>query len=287
MSTFHLLLLLGAALAHVAAHTAIKRARDRWAFLWWMMLASNIFFLPLLFQAGRIPLTGWGILALSVAVELLYYTAVVRAYHSGDLSMAYPLSRGSSPLFLSLWGILLLGEKVTLHGLAGIALIAAGLYTVNLLRLGDWAAPFRALKESAPRWALFGGLCISVYTAIDKVGVQYVPALLYVYLTFALAWIVITVDIWRSDGWGTLKAEWTTAKWAFVLAGLVTVGAYAVVLWVIKNGTPATYAGAVREVSVVLAALTGSVGLREGRAAPRVIGAALVVSGVALIALWG
>ncbi|MBI3361419.1 MAG: EamA family transporter [Chloroflexi bacterium] len=287
MQSFHLILLLCAALAHVAAHTAIKRARDRWAFLWWMMLTSNIFFFPLLLQVGQIPFIGWAILFASVFVEILYYSSVVRAYQAGDLSLAYPLSRGSSPLFLSLWGILLLGEKVTLHGLAGIAMIAAGLYTVNLPRLGEWAAPFRALKDAAPRWALFGGLCISVYTAIDKVGVRYVPPILYVYLTFLLAWIVITADLWRTDGWETVKAEWVTGKWAFVLAGLVTVGAYSVVLWVIRNGTPATYAGAVREVSVVIAALAGTVGLHEGKIAPRVIGAALVVTGVALIALRG
>ena len=287
MPTLHLALLLGIAFVHVGAHAAIKRARNRWAFLWWMMLTGNVVFAPLLWQAGQVPPVGWGIIVMSAFVEVGYYLSVVRAYQTGDLSLAYPLSRGSAPLFLSLWGLLLLGERASPLGLGGIALIAAGLYVVNLPRLGAWAAPLQALRTPAPRWALFGGLCISAYTAIDKVGVRHVPPLLYIYLVFGIAWILVTPAVWREGGWTTLRTEWKSGKWAAGLAGVVTLAAYAVVLWVMRNGTPAIYAGAVREISVVLAALAGTVGLGEGKTGPRVIGAALVAAGVTLIAVAG
>jgi drug/metabolite transporter (DMT)-like permease len=280
-------LLLGVALVHVIAHVAIKRARSRWAFLWWMTLAGIVLFFPLLAQAGQVPPTGWAIIVVSALFELAYYGSVVAAYRSGDLSLAYPLARGSAPLFLSVWALAFLGERATLPGLAGIALIVAGLYAVNLPGLGKWRAPFQALRSAAPRWALFGGLCISAYTATDKLGVGYVSPLVYIYLVFVVAWVLVTPALLAMGGWPTLRAEWATSKWAAILAGTVTLSAYSIVLWVIRAGTPAMYAGAVREMSVVLAAGVGTLALREGRALPRLIGAVLVVAGVALVALAG
>jgi len=252
-----------------------------------MTLVSNLAFLPLLTQVGQVPLLGWGVILLSALVELAYYGSVVIAYQADDLSLAYPLSRGSAPLFLSLWGLLLLGEHATALGLAGISLIAAGLYTVNLPRLGDWLAPLQALKNTGPRWALFGGLCISAYTAVDKVGVGYVSPLLYIYLVFVACWALATPAVLRLGGWGALREEWASGKWAIAYAGVVTLVAYSVVLWVVRSGTQAIYAGAVREVSVVLATLAGAVGLREGKTVPRVLGAVMVTAGVGLIALGG
>ncbi len=287
MPLFHLALLVGVACVHVGAHIAIKRAHRRWAFLWWMTLTGNVFFLPLLLQVGQVPLTGWVVILLSAVLELAYYGSVVMAYQSGDLSLAYPLSRGSAPLFLSVWGLLLLRERATGLGLVGIGLIAAGLYTVNLPRLGDWSAPLQSLRSAGPRWALFGGLCISAYTATDKVGVGYVSPLLYIYLVFVVCWMLITPVVVRFGGWGALREEWASARWAIGFAGVITLAAYSVVLWVVRSGTPAIYAGAVREVGVVLAALAGAVGLREGKLVPRVLGAALVAGGVFLIALAG
>jgi drug/metabolite transporter (DMT)-like permease len=283
----HLALLLGVALVHVTAHVAIKRARHRWAFLWWMTLAGSLIYLPLLWQLPRIPLLGWGIILLSALCELGYYGSVVGAYRSGDLSLAYPLARGSAPLFLSVWAILLLGEPVSLAGLAGIGLIVAGLYVINLPGFGMWAAPFRALKSAGPRWAVFGGLCISAYTALDKVGVQRVTPLLYIYVVLLVSLALATPVVLKWGGWPALRAEWTAGKWAIAYAGVMTLAGYAVVLWVVRQGTPAAYAGSVREVSVVLAALAGAVGLREGKAGTRIGGAVLVAAGVSLIAVAG
>jgi uncharacterized membrane protein len=257
------------------------------AFIWWMTLVGNLAFAPLLLQVGQVPPVGWLIILVSAALELGYYGAVVVAYQAGDLSLAYPLSRGSAPLFLSLWGIILLAEQPSPLGLIGIALIAAGLYTVNLPRLGDWSAPLAALKTAGPRWAVFGGLCISAYTALDKVGVAHVPPLLYIYLVFVVTWLLATPPVLRLGGWGALREEWAAGWGRIALAGIVTLLAYSVVLWVVRNGTPAIYAGAVRESSVVLAALVGAVGLREGKLLPRLLGAGLVAGGVALIALTG
>jgi drug/metabolite transporter (DMT)-like permease len=287
MPPTHLALLLGVALVHVTAHVVIKRARRRWAFLWWMTLAGSVVYLPFLWQAPPVPPLGWGIILASAAFELGYYGSVVGAYRSGDLSLAYPLARGSAPLFLSLWGTLLLGEAASPAGLAGIGLIVAGLYVVNLPGLGEWAAPFRALRTAAPRWALFGGLCISAYTALDKVGVQLVTPVIYIYLVLAVCLALATPPVLALGGWPALRDEWRSGKWAILFAGVATLAGYATVLWVMRHGTPAVYAGAVREVSVVLAALAGSLGLKEGRAGPRLVGAALVAAGTALIAVAG
>jgi uncharacterized membrane protein len=289
MAPANLALILASAVVHVVAHVALKRARDRTAFGWWMLLWGSLLFSPVVFLRPQVvSLLALGIMALSAVVEVLYLFAITRAYRLGDLSLVYPLARGTSPLFLLLWTTLWpfsVADRIRPAGVGGIALIALGLYIINLPRLGAWTQPLRALAHGAPRWALLAGLCISLYTFIDRTGIQLLDPLLYTYLVTWLTWLLFTPLTVRLVGWRGLREEIRSSRLSSVLAGVTTLAAYAMVLYAIRAGTPASYAGAVREVSVVFGVIVGVVFLRERGSAMRLVGALCVVVGISLIAL--
>ncbi len=286
MSHANLALILASAVVHVVAHVALKRAQDRAAFVWWMLVWGAVLYAPVLFLVRMaVPPLAWAIMAASAVFEAFYFLAIARAYRLGDLSLVYPLARGSAPLFLLLWTSLFLSDHITRGGAGGIALIAAGLYIINLPRLGAWLEPLRSLSQPAPRAALLAGLCISLYTFVDRAGVQQLDPLLYTYLITWLTLLLLTPLTLRRVGWLALRLELKSSRLTSVLAGFTTLAAYAMVLYAIRAGTPASYAGAVREVSVVLSGIIGVVFLREQGSGVRVLGAVCVVAGIGLIAL--
>ncbi|HEX5270663.1 MAG TPA: DMT family transporter [Gemmataceae bacterium] len=288
MTTLSLLLILGSACLHVVQHVALKKARDRTAFVWWLWLWACVLFSPVLVLCReRVPASAWVILAVSAAFEALYYLAIARAYRSGDLSLVYPLARGTAPLLVFVWTALLLRERPSLGGLAGIALIAVGLAVINLPRPGAWRQCWRSLGQAAPRWALGAGLCISLYTTLDKVAVGLTDALLYTYLAMTMTLLWLTPATLREVGRAGLAREWRASRGTSALAGLSAMAAYAIVLTVMGRGAPASYVGAVREVSVVLGAAVGVLFLGEKGTLMRVLGSGLITSGVAAIATLG
>ncbi len=294
MTLSNLLLILGSACIHVVAHVALKRSPNRAAFVWWMMLWGSVLFAPVALTAWpALPPWLWGIILLSAGFEALYFASIAKAYQTGDLSIVYPLARGTAPVLLLVWAVAFLREAPTLAGVLGIALIAAGLYLINLPRAGAWLEPLRALRQTGPRWALTAGLCISLYTVLDRTALRALGAtapawpLLYTYVITVLTWLLLTPWTLRTVGVAGLRAELRVARLRAVIAGFTNLAAYALVLYAIRAGTPASYAGAVREVSVVLGAVVGVLVLKEQGTRMRIVGALCVAGGVAVIALFG
>lgn len=289
MTLPNLLAILGSACIHVVAHVALKQTKDRTAFVWWMILWGGVVFFPVLFlfNLRSISLLAIGVMSLSAIFEALYFGAIAQAYKTGDLSIVYPLARGTAPIFLLVWSASVLREHITVGGVGGIFLIASGLYLINLPRLGAWLEPLQAIGQPGPRWALLAGLCISLYTVIDKIGIGLVPPLLYTYLALWITLLWMTPPTLRVVGWDGLKEELRSSKLSSVVAGFTTLAAYAIVLYAIQAGTPASYAGAVREISVVLGVAVGRLFLKEKGTAMRFVGGALVAGGVAVIGLFG
>ncbi|MBP7693603.1 MAG: EamA family transporter, partial [Anaerolineales bacterium] len=263
MTLTSLLWILGSAGVHVVAHVALKTTGNRNAFVWWLLLWGGVLFLPVaVWRWQPIPGAVWAIMAISAVFEAAYFLAIARAYQTGDLSIVYPLARGTAPLFLLAWSTLFLAEPLTGGGAAGVVVIALGLYVINLPAFGAWRAPLTALRGAGPRWALLAGVCISLYTTVDRVGIRYLDPFLYTYLALWLTWLLITPVVLHELGGARLLAEQRRAGWRSALSGLTTTLAYAIVLSVMAAGTPAGYAGAVREVSVVFGVVIGVAVLR-------------------------
>jgi drug/metabolite transporter (DMT)-like permease len=290
MPILSIALLLFAAVLHALSNTLIKLSHDKLAFTWWMLTAWVVIGLPLILFVGQPPPIGWLIVLVSGLIEAMYFITLTRAYSLGDLSQVYPLARGSAPVFVLLWAMLFLGERPTLIGVGGIMIVVIGLYLVNLPALSEWKRPLLGFKSPAAQWALLTGLLISVYSAVDKVGVRYIDPLPYLYLFLVVTWIALSVQWFNPDRRVALRKELGPDTRNRVLravaVALLGAGAYGLVLAALRL-SPVSYVSPVRELSVVIGAWIGVRFLGESGGRLRVVAAALVSAGIIVIAVGG
>ena len=288
MLTRSLLLLLVAAVLHALANVLMKNSRVKLAFVWWMLALTSVIGIPLLFSLPEVEGRGWWFVLISGILEVLYFFTLTRAYSAGDLSVVYPIARGSAPLFLLIWAILILEERPTILGYCGIFSVAAGLYLINLPSIQQWNRPLHAFRSAAPRWALLTGILISTYTAVDKMGVQYFTPIQYIYLVLCVGWILLSVQWLFRRRRAELIAEVSHRKRmvAVIAAAIAGTAGYTLVLAAMKM-IPVSYVGAIREVSVVIGTWIGIRFMNEKGGALRLIASCLVVIGIALIAIGG
>jgi drug/metabolite transporter (DMT)-like permease len=242
-----------------------------------IVAGSSAVALAVLPFAGVPARAAWPFIALSAVVHFGYYITLAGAYHRGDLSFAYPLMRGVAPLIVTLLGVLFLGEHPGAKTLTGIALISIGIIVIA------WFASGRH-PLAAAGWALSNAAIIAAYTLVDGAGVRasgnapgYVTWLIFLEGLPFLAWIYARR--------GRAAARYIGSRWRRGIAGgAASLAAYGIVLWAMTRA-PVAVVAALREVSVLFAALIGSLVLKEGFGWRRMAGAATVVAGVAALKL--
>ncbi len=230
--------------------------------------------LPFVGIPGR---ASWPFMALSAMIHFAYYVTLAGAYRRGDLSFAYPLMRGVAPLFVTLLGLVFLGENPTPQMLAGILLISLGILVIA------WFASGRHTPAAAG-WALANAAIIGVYTLVDGAGARasgdalaYVTWLIFLEGFPYMIWIVATR--------GRPAVNFVARRWRRGLAGgAASLAAYGIVLWAMTRA-PVAVVAALRETSVLFAALMGAMVLKESFGWRRLAGAASVVAGVAALRL--
>ncbi|HLL80800.1 MAG TPA: EamA family transporter [Ktedonobacteraceae bacterium] len=281
-------LLLVAAVMHATWNLLVKRAREKQVFTWLALLIGAICYLPVV-VFNPIDLRAiWPFIVCSALVEAIYYFALISAYQYGDFSLIYPIARGAAPAFLLAWTALFLGERPRLFGVIGIILLVLGLMLVGGNAWWELRkqASLRSVSKNGLALALSVALCISIYTTIDGAAVRHVDPLPYVVVVMSLATILLSPAILRRYGTSAVAKEWR-ANWPRILmVGIFNLLAYALVLFAYTM-MRVSYAGAIREVSVVFAALIGWLYLRETFGALRVAGSVLIFSGILVIALVG
>jgi drug/metabolite transporter (DMT)-like permease len=246
---------------------------------------------------------GVAIAVVSGVLEAIYFFLLAGAYRRGDLSLVYPIARGSAPLLAVLVGVVVLGERLTVEAWAGVACVLVGILLV--------ARPWQALGEAgrvhrgAVGFALATGAMIATYSAVDRVGVRLMPAWLYGALlaVFATVFLVSAVVVGRRAGWltapeivvgrsGSARSGRPSLDGARLLrdavAGVLALTAYLLILFA-YSVAPLAVVSPLRESAIVLAAAWGSFRLGEaaGRreAGLRIGAAALVVVGAVVIAV--
>jgi len=278
-------LLLAAAMMHTIWNLLVKRAKEKQVFIWCSLIVGIIIFSPLLLTSPLLLVTTWPYLISSALVEAIYYITLIRAYENGDFSLVYPMARGAAPAFLLIWATFFLGERPRFFGLIGIALLVFGLIIVG----GKTWWTLRktsGFSKSALALALGVACCISIYTAIDGAAVHHVSPLPYTVLVIALAALFITPAVVKRYGNDAIANEWRANWLRITLVGLFTLLAYMLAL---KAYTIArvSYAGSVREISVVFAAFVGWRWLGESFGAIRLVGAMFIFAGILVIAFAG
>jgi drug/metabolite transporter (DMT)-like permease len=282
-----LLLLLLSAVVHASWNLLSKRRSDKQAFLWLTLVAQlALLLVPTVWVFGPIPAEGWLFVGLSGALEAIYFLLLGSAYQRGDMSLVYPLARGSAPLFVLLFAYAFLNEKVVFGGIAGILLIVAGVYVLHVrsVSLPGFYAPLLSLKERPSQLALLTGLTIASYNVVDKVGVNLAPnPVVYLYVVFLVATVLLTPYV-LSARLPAVKQEWRVNKASVITVAIMSTAAYLVTLLALTVAK-VSYVTPVREVSVVFGALLGAVVLKEAFGGIKVAGSVLIFAGIVCIGL--
>ena len=281
-------LVLASAVLHSAWNYMAKRSADKLPFLWLAITAGLVLFTPAFIFVVRdnpVPPAGWVFIGLSSVVHVLYFVLLGGAYSRTELSVVYPLARGTGPIFVLVLSVFILREVPSLPGLLGILAVVSGVCLIQASALTAHAlgAPLRALVSSGSRWALLTGLTIGLYSIIDSTGVRHAHPIVYMYL-----WSVGTIALmapWMAARIPDVRQLKREAGWIFAAGGLMF-GAYILVLTALQTSS-VSYVSAARETSIVFAAVYGGLLLREGVGLARILGACLVASGVALIGIAG
>jgi drug/metabolite transporter (DMT)-like permease len=267
------LAVLGAALAHAIWNAMIKSSRDVLLDMTLVVFFAGVVTAPFMLAVPLPPAAAWPYIIASMVLHLGYYVALVGAYRAGDLSHGYPIMRGIAPLIVSVSALAWLGEAPTPTVWAGVLLICGGVLSLGFAGF-RWAASRVSLG-----WALANAVIIASYTLVDAAGVRASGrAEVYVVWLFTLDALPFTLLIFILK-----KPQVISYARQFWLRGLVggalSAAAYGVVLWAMTRA-PVAAVAALRETSVIFAALIGAWLLKEGHIARRLAGAATVAAGV-------
>ncbi len=280
-------LVLLAAAAHATWNLLARRADEKLAFLWCGTLVSTVLFFPVgvwLLLTEPVPPMGWWVVSVSAGLEALYFWTLAQAYRYGDLSLVYPIARGTAPVLVPILAVLFLGERLSGLATAGIGLVVVGTVTLYTRQLG-WPrldAVAGVLRQLGTRYAPLTGLLIAAYSALDKYGVSLVTPVLYSYLLFAGLTVALLPVVLRQRA--ALSTEWKLRRGSIVVVGLLAPSSYGLVLLAMTLA-PVSYVAAAREVSVVLAAVLGAVVLHEGYGRQRLLGSVAIAAGLMLLVL--
>ncbi len=286
-----LLLVLTAALLHALWNVVAKKAGGNHHFALITVVMTCVLWAPAALWFGLLDSLRWGwlewaVLALSALVHVLYFTVLLTGYRKSDLTVVYPVARGSGPLLAAAGAILFLGERLTVLGGVGVLAVCGGVFLIAggpALWRGSQDAVAHQRVMAGVRWGVLTGTLIAGYTVIDgyavkvlligPVVVDYVGNLLRVPLLLPSS---------LRDRVG-LRSAWAN-QWrhALVVAALGPL-AYILVLYAVQMA-PLSHVAPAREVSMLFAALIGGRLLGESDRGLRLIGAACMAAGVMALA---
>ena len=267
---------LAAALGHATWNAMIKSSGDVLLDMTLVVFFAGVAtlpFLPLVEAPGR---AVWPYIAASMTIHIAYYVALVGAYRAGDLSHGYPLMRGIAPLLTSLCAIWWLGEAPRPLVWVGIVLICGG-----VLSLGLAGFHWRTSRVST-LWALANAVIIATYTLVDAAGVRAAGRpdtyVVWLFVLDAIPFPLVVLALRKNELLAYGRRYWLRG----LFGGALSAAAYGVVLWAMTRA-PVAAVAALRETSVIFAALIGAWLLKEGHIARRVAGAITVAAGVVVL----
>jgi drug/metabolite transporter (DMT)-like permease len=308
MSGRALALVLGAAAIHAAWNALAKKAHHPIAFLWSSVVIATAALGPFglrYLPEGGIPGAAVPFVIATSLIHAVYFYALARAYGSGgDLSLVYPIARGLGVALVPLVAFAVLDERPSPLGAVGVALVVVGIAAISLASSslapsptgetegrastsslapggGEGRARGRILGRGTG-WAVLTGLTIAAYSLVDKAGVARLHPLPYLVVLGAGMSLLLAPFVWRARS--AFVHEWRVNWRAIVVASTLNLTSYLLVLFAFRLAK-AGYVVAARESSIVLSVLIGWLWLGERGLGRRLAGAAVVLAGVACVAL--
>jgi phosphonate utilization associated putative membrane protein len=278
---------LGGAVLHAGWNALVKSSGDKELDTALVHFLGAVVALPLLLIVGLPPPAALPFIAASLFIHIGYYIALAGAYQHGELGLTYPIMRGFAPLLVALGSSAVLGEAPSTMAWAGIVGITLGVALVGLAHPGQTLHHGKALA-----FAFTNALIIAVYTFVDGKGVRETVAVghsaaAYVMLLFVLDGLPYpSLVFFRRDAAGRRAIlAYARRRWPLAaLGGAASIGSYAIALWAMTVAPIASVA-ALRETSVLFAALLGVWLLKERFGAQRAAGTVVIVGGVMALRL--
>jgi drug/metabolite transporter (DMT)-like permease len=276
-----------AALIHATWNLLAKRAAVAGpTFVFAYTLVSVFAYAPWvlwLLSRGAVGWSGPAVAAIvaSGLIHLGYSLALQRGYQVADLSVVYPVARGSGPLLSSIGAVLVMGEAMTALRLAGLLAIVAGIGLISTQ--GDLRAFRRPRGHAGVRWGMATGGLIAGYTVVDATAVKAlgIPPVVLDWLANVQRLILLVPYIGRDPGraLARMRGHWGLA----IGVGLLQPLSYILVLTALSLGAPVTVVAPMREMSMMVGALLGMFLLDEEVGPARLLGCAILIGGVVLL----
>jgi drug/metabolite transporter (DMT)-like permease len=285
VTAFALALVLASAVAHATWNLFAKRSSGGAPFLWLAFALSVPLYAPLaiavlIVNGARIGPVELLWMFVNAALNVAYGIFLLRGYRAGDLSVVYPLARGTGPVVAIVGAVLLFGERPTALALAGGLSIVAGVFVLT----GDPRKLRPRGAGTAVAYALLTGVTIAAYTLWDKRGVSVLLIPPVVYEWGANVFRVLILAPLALRRWPEVRREWRSNRTAVLVVASLSPLAYILVLTALAI-SPVSYVAPAREVGILLGVLVGARALAEADIGTRSIAAILMVGGVIALAL--
>lgn len=290
MSALAIVLVLLSALFHALRSLFTKESGDKQIFLWLYSIIALLFFSPLFFyfffRVGINNPAAYAWCAGSGFIHFLYWLFLTRAYKEGDLSHVYPIMR-SSPALVLIIAVLVLGEQVSLQGVAGILLVAVGVYIINMKRISgqELLAPVKSMAhDRSTQFAFLTLISVAIYSIVDKMAVAHIHPILFSFLHLFCGMCYYTPYIAFTKNATQIKKEWKSGTVRIIMAGIIGIVGYAFIL-VAFTIERVSYIVGLRQTSIVFAVLMAGHFLKDKHQGIRLTGALIIFAGGFLISL--
>jgi uncharacterized membrane protein len=292
MSPLAFALVILAGLIHASWNIVAKKADGDARFVLLTSVLMLLVWAPLGLWQGVLQLPHWGwrawaCVSLGSLLHVAYFIVLLRGYRQADLTVVYPVARGSGPLLSSLVALSVLGERISASGLLGMLGVVLGVFLIaggpGLLRTARHPAQ-RARLRTGLFYGGWTGLCIASYTVVDAYAVKVLllSPILVDYMSNMLRIVVLSPVGWQQRH--SLPALWRSQWRHALLIAIVSPMAYVLVLYAMQRA-PLSHVAPAREISMLFAALMGGRLLGEGDRGLRILGALLIGFGVMLLGL--
>jgi drug/metabolite transporter (DMT)-like permease len=285
MTTIALLLVLASGFTHAIWNLFAKRSMNKDVFLWMINIPCFLLLTPYLVDwlvNNTLPLKAYGLILLSILLQSGYFVLLSKAYQFGDISQVYPIMRGTGALLVPILSILMYNESLSIFGWAGLMIIIYGMISIGGFKLS------RALLQDKMyvrglMCAIGVGLCITGYTLIDKIILDYMPPLALLALCNIGYMFVLTLPALRSKA---IKTEWKVNKISLIVGSIFSPGSYLLFLFAMNLG-PLSHLSPIREIGTVFGTLLGILVLKEQQGKMRIVMSIAITTGIIIIGTLG